>query len=220
MEKYENLISLGYVCNVTSFLNVSQKRDTAYVFDRIATPMWSVNELIKNDFSDLLKDENVKCVKLFEESPRPIPYDSKYYIRLPLNENNYESRLASFREKLVERAERFKDVLKSESSVLFIRDEEPDHYSGWGERVSMPEYDEKYKKSEKEYLQELCVYLKSTYPNLKFKILFLNKEGQFVDDNKLIVGIPRSDIDFRDVKAGPALKKHIKEHSDFLNANL
>jgi len=216
MEKYNHIISLGYVCNVTSYLNSSKNRDTAYVFDRMATPMWAVNELMKNNFEDLL--ETVKCEKLFERSSKPIPYDSKYYIRLPLQPSSYEQRVLELKEKLKERADRLKSILMSGESVLFIRDEEPTEYPDLGSRLNIDQYSEKYAKSEREYIKELCDYIKLTYPSLQFKVLFLNNEGEFVEDS--IVGIPRCDVDYRDMKVGAMLKKHINKYEGYLNTNL
>jgi hypothetical protein len=218
MNNFDHIISLGYVCNIASYLRSSGKRDKAYVFDRFATPMWAVNELLSNGFSDFLKKENIKSDVLFDNTTKQIAYDSKYYMRLPMSAKSLERRYDQFASKMNERKDRFMSILNGNESVLFIRDEEPSEYADMGKRVSFPEYETKYSKKELEYVYSFCDFVKKTYPQLDFKVLYLNSEGKFSDNN--VIGIPKCEADYRDGKIGKKMTDHINSHSEFLNNNL
>jgi Putative papain-like cysteine peptidase (DUF1796) len=220
MDKYNHIISLGYVCNVTEYLNASGNRDKAYVFDRLATPMWAVNELITNGFENFLNHDNIKSDVLFDKSDKKYVYDAKYYIRLPLSHKQFDNRIEHFAEKIHERKDRFLQLLNEKNKILFIRDQEPTEYADLGNRKSYPEYEQKYQQTEIDYLRTLCIHLETTYPNLDFKILYLNENGSFVDPNNRIIGIPKCDVDYRDQFVGQKLAKHMKVYSDYLNTNL
>ena len=50
--KHFNICSIGYDCSIKRF--ISQYIDCELnVFDYIGTPMWSINELILNNFNDI-----------------------------------------------------------------------------------------------------------------------------------------------------------------------
>lgn len=60
MNNYDEIVPLGYVCNVTSLSDTLHKRNAAYPFDRVGTPMWAVYELIENNFTDFLNKQNIR----------------------------------------------------------------------------------------------------------------------------------------------------------------
>lgn len=220
MNNFDKYISLGYVCNVAEYLQREKKRKEAYVFDRFATPMWAIDELVKNNFEDFLQIENLKCESLFENSDKKYAYDSKYYIRVPLNVSQAEKRFPSLQVTTTRRKERFMNILNGDDSVLFIRTQEPSSYKDLGRRIEKEEYKEKYEHDEKHYLDSFSQHLKLTYPSLNFKILYLSDMGNFVDEQNNIVGIPRCECDYRMFGIGNEMKKLIDGHSEFLNSNL
>jgi hypothetical protein len=221
MEKY-NIISLGYVCNVFGHLqsNKTLKKHLIHsVFDRIATPMWAIHDLLQNDFADFLLEENIKHEQLFDQSDRKEWYDSKYYIRF-LNTATHEQISHIFQKKI----NKLKEILTSGNNskpILFIRCEEKHNYPKRGSRIMKDEYAEKYKKSELEYLTLLSHTLKSKYPDLDFKILFMGQSSQQSvdsDNNIICIGYPESDFNQRD---GPrAIGRLLKENSTFIENNL
>jgi hypothetical protein len=68
LNHYDLIVPLGYICNVPTLLQAFQVRQKAYVFDRMATPMWAINELFQNTFQNLL--ESLETKKLFEDSEK------------------------------------------------------------------------------------------------------------------------------------------------------
>lgn len=219
MDNFDHTISLGYICNVVSYLTMAKKRKTAYVFDRLATPMWAINELIINKFDKFLVDENFGCDVLFENSEKKVSYDKKYYVRLPLKPSQVKN-LDKFRSIMTRRIERLYTILNGGGNVLFIRTQEPMSYKDWGERIINAEYKEKYEKSEKYYLDKLCEHIKTTYPSLSFKVLYLSDDGQFVDNDNGIIGIPKCKCDYRDMVIGKKMKKLIEDNKVFIENNL
>ena len=54
LKKYDKIISLGSNCYVKFFLKHIKYDQETYFFDNIGSPMWSVCELIKHNFEDVL----------------------------------------------------------------------------------------------------------------------------------------------------------------------
>ena len=104
--------------------------------------------------------------------------------------------------------------------VLFIRHEEPHFYGDRGARVGDPAYAARYAQTELHWLKQISQTIKSKYPSLDFKILFLNAAGEFVDAPDNIVGIALPECDYRDRCIGGDMAKNVKAHSDFLAQNL
>ena len=182
--------------------------------------MWAVHELLENDFEDFMLTENMRSEKLFENAKSNILYDSKYYIRLPMKKMD-DKRFPKLRESFEKRKERFLEALSTATeSILFIRSEEHDCYCDWGNRIPKEEYEEKYQHDEHHYLNLFSDSLKIKYPSLNFKILFLNKNGQFVDESHNIVGIDAPTCNYRDKNIGKEIKEIIKANEEYLNTNL
>ena len=59
-EKYDKIISLGCNCFIKFFLKHIEYEQETHFFDYIGCPMWSVHELIKNNFSDVFNIEEYK----------------------------------------------------------------------------------------------------------------------------------------------------------------
>jgi len=179
---------------------------------------------MKNNFKDFMVRDNMKCEKLFESETSPtILYDSKYYIRFPLKKLD-EKRFTHLVDSFDKRKNRFLDLLTScndenNNTILFIRSEEHDTYSDWGNRISIPEYEEKYKNDEHYYLKEFSKLLKIQYPSLNFKILFLNNKGKFLDAEHNIIGIESPISNYRDKCIGKEIKGIIKDNQEFLFIN-
>ena len=221
METYDKVVSLGYVCNVPELLSKLNLRTEALPFDRVATPMWAVLELLSNEFQDFLSPENITSGELFEDKPIPFVYDQRYYTRLlantkVLNNAAYENLI----QKMHRREKRLLKILEDGGKILFVRSEEPILHPRLGKRKIFPEYSTKYDKNERYYLTQLSKLFKERYPELDFKILFLNHEGEFNDTEHNIVGIPVGPSDYHGLHVQNKMKSHVDNHKDFINANL
>ena len=218
-QQFDNYISLGYVCNVASYIAAAHMRLTAHVFDRMGIPMWAIDELLQNNFEDFLLKSNLTCKTLFDSSQKKYVIDQKYYLRLMLTENSLsdENFLDQFMSSTKKRIERLTNKINGSESILFIRSEEPSSYADLGNRIIFPEYQEKYAKDELDHLRNFSDTIKKRNPQLKFKILFLSHHGQMVDNEHNIIGIPVPQCDYRDHFIAQKMKDAVKLHSDFLN---
>lgn len=214
IDSYDKVISLGYICNVTSMLTTLKKRPKSHVFDRIASPMWAVSELVSNDFSDFLSKSNIEKKVLFTNSQEEFVIDKKHYIRLVAPDIT-SAAFERIRVSLVNKADEFKSMLQNadpKTPILFIRCEEKDSYADRGDRVIFPEYAERYAQSELSHVEQLSDTLKTKYPNLSFKIIFLNSNAErFTDEERNIIGIPNPCCDYRDHCVGSEMAKAIKD---------
>ena len=215
MQKYNNIVSLGYICNINALKNHLKGESHSMVFDNIATPMWAINELVISDFKDFMLEENIQKKKLFTDSDEEFWIDSKYYTRF-LFLGNHER----FKKSIQKRITNFKNTFNQSDPILFIRYEEPIMYDDRGERIIFPEYKNKYEKSELEYLKELSKHIKSTYPQLNFKILFLSSSDNFIDEENKIIGVKAEGHDYRNKHIGKNMAKILDEHKEFLDTNL
>lgn len=214
---YNEIISLGFTCTVPSYLKSKKLRNKAYPFDRVAIPMWAVYELIENNFDGFL--DNLELKPLFVDNEKEFMVDTKYYTRLSIKTEKFINML---KEGTLRRIERLNNVLADDDgSVLFIRLEEPNHYDDLGERIIFDEYISKYKNDEKYYLEKLSKLLKERHPNLKFKFLFLNSNGDFIDEEHNIVGIPKPEItNYKEHKPNSKFKAVFKLKDEFIKKNI
>jgi hypothetical protein len=204
------------MCNVTNLILELSLRQKAFVFDRLATPMWAVKELIENDFDDFLV--NLETHKLFDQSDKEYVVDMKYYTRMSVKSQKMIEKLKEATER---RINRLKNVLENETEpVLFVRYEEPNSYEDLGKRIELPEFNEKYSIKEIDYLTDLSKTLKSKYPNLKFKILYFTSQ-QNIDSENNIISICKLDSEmYHTRKIGAKLKKCLINQSKFISENL
>lgn len=188
LKKYDKIISLGSNCYVKFFLKHIKYEQETFFFDNIGSPMWSVCELINNDFDDVLNFNDYNSEIIIKGYAR-IVTNKKYNLKfkhdlrdLTTGCNGVE--FLKFKETYDRRIKRFQDLLSSEDNVLFIRFEEIKE-----NRMINKSYDEKNKISELEYIKLFSEFITTNFPNLKFKIIFISKTwGNKVDEtNKIVI---------------------------------
>lgn len=215
------VISLGYSCETAAFLAKQSvetgKKLKLCVFDRMATPMWAVTQLVCNNFANLF--DHVEPMHIFEQNPNKWLVDTQYYIRLSpqMGDDQY----TKYKSVILARAQQFfqtlNDAAETGQSVLFIRTQEPSTYSDYGVRIIYPQFQTQYQTSEHIYLQQFSQYIKSKYPKLHFQILFMNEDGVFADVANNIIGIAKPSGDYRDPHIGKLIEENIKAHSAHLS---
>lgn len=170
-EKYDKIISLGSNCYIKLFLNHIQYEQETHFFDYIGSSMWSVCELIKNNFSDVFNTEDYKNEYTIIGLPKMVT-NSRYNLKFrhDLSTDKFVSQFTEFKEKYIRRIKRFQDLLMSSENILFMRFEETKE-----NRIVNEKYNEQNKISELEYIKLFSKFLRSNYPELKFKIIFISK---------------------------------------------
>lgn len=189
-ENYK-IISLGYDCTIKMTWCKNQE---THFFDYIGSSMWSINELLQNNFEDALNLDFFKNLKITDSFY--CMTNKKYYLRF-LHDFKFTTQIGHvkkmtikipdeikklFIEKYTRRINRFYDLLNGNEQVLFIRKEEDLN------RIKYPEYNEYIKYSEIYYIKECIKLLKKDYPNLNFKMIFLSfSQENRVEENLLIL---------------------------------
>jgi len=187
--KYDKIISLGSNCFIKFYLRHIKYEQETHFFDYIGSPMWSVYELVKNGFSDVFNIDEYKNEYTIIGQPEIVTnsrYNLKFKHDLSTDKFKFLDQFDEFREKYIRRIERFQDLLtKSSESVLFMRFEEM-----MENRIVNCSYKEQNKISEYEYIKLFSQHLRSNFPQLKFKIIFISKtRNDEVDDENNIVTI-------------------------------
>lgn len=174
-----NIISLGYNCFIKKYLDYKYVKTETSFFDYIGTSMWTINELINNDFKDLFDINDYKLLKILNKYT---VVNKKYYIRVPHCLDNNLKNFNIFKDKYERRIIRLQTQLKENKKILFIRLEE-----NMLNREIYPEYKDKFKKTELEYIYEFCDLMKIKYPKLEIKFIYISKNHETKIDNNIII---------------------------------
>ena len=216
------IISLGYSCETITLLlkQISTGKATKIthsVFDRMATPMWAVSQLVANNFAGLLN--NVESMSIFQNYPEKWLVDKQYYIRL-FPKTTDSPQYAKYKEAILAKAQNFGAMLTAaaaaQTPVLFVRTQEPTCYADYGARIIYPEYQTQYQQSEYDYLKEFSKTISTMYPTLQFNILFLSDIGVCADAEHNIVGICKPCGDYRHPQIATLMEHNIAAHEDHL----
>jgi hypothetical protein len=177
--KKHKVISLGCSCFCSKYIYTHIRGDQYSIFDYIGTSMWSILELLKNNFDGLMQKENIKKIPI-KHSCSDIHTNVKYYVRFfheRMDEKNIDLTIKANER----RAQRFKTMLERKDTVIFLRIEESQE-----NRIKYDEYAEYTKKSEHDYVLETSQWLKNN-TKLKFIIIhFGTAPTKYDKDNNVI----------------------------------
>ena len=194
IRSFDKVISLGSNCYIKMFLESIKYKTETHFFDYIGSSMWAINDLFKDNFSELFDDgiDSLEKKKImYSGDDEYIITHKKYYLRFKheFNQNFHSEikeniKIEDFKkvcEKYERRKERLFDILNDDKqTLLFIRYEE-DHKN----RINYFED----KKSEIEYIYDFIKMIKRKYPLKKFCILLLSHtmENDINYDENLII---------------------------------
>jgi hypothetical protein len=225
MQKFDKIISLGYICSLSNTLKPTHPNMISSVFDNIATPMWAVYDLIQNNFDDFLSSGNMESRVLFDGTNEQFLIDKQYYTRVIYK--NMDAGYEKFRVRTLQRAQEFLSVLhdlnEKNGTILFIRQEEPTVFEDRGNRIMQPEFVAKYAQTEVYYLQQMSLLLKQRYPLLKFKILFISCNNPGAEDIVIeneILSVYCQHFDYRSPISAAQYASFIEIKKEFLETNL
>ena len=179
-EKFNVVMSLGYNCYTKLYLNSKKIEQETHFFDYIGTSVWTIIDLLNNDFEGVFDNENYEIMNVMKEGDdQYLVVNKKYFIRCKhefkksLVTKKFQeemtidyNELNDFIEKMKRRKVRFMNLLTNNDSLLLIRYEEDP--TG---RHDFNEYDEKYTISYMENLKILSDMFKKINPEKKIIIL-------------------------------------------------
>jgi len=184
IEKFDNVSSLGYNCYTKLYFNSRKMDQETQFFDYIGTSVWSIIDLLNNDFEGMFDKSNYKIMNVMKtgDDNQFLVVNEKYFVRCkhefkktldrkfgPEILNEYEinkDELDDFIEKMKRRKERFMNMLANNNSLLFIRYEEDP--TG---RLDLKQFDEKFNLSYIDNLKILSDMFKKINPEKKIVIL-------------------------------------------------
>ena len=126
-------ISLGFNCHVKVFIEILGERDhIPYLrqpFDWLGTPMWSICELIQNDFKDLTNRECIVNRRRFVEKDTEFPTNTLYNTVFVHDYGKdidciSDDKWNQVHQDYLRRIKRWNDTLICGKTMLFIRLEE------------------------------------------------------------------------------------------------
>lgn len=165
--QFERIISLGFFCSVALELEKYGRRDRSYPFDWVISDIHSINNLMKNDFTDLFSEE-----LLYRNSDYPYiihhkNYTFDFYHEFDSN-LSIESQIKSVESKYRRRINNFYTNIKT--PTLFIRYLLYDELPFWTEKEN-----------------ELMLQLKKF--NKDNSVLLIANRGVTFDHEKLTEGV-------------------------------
>lgn len=178
MQSFGNLnmipISLGYNCHVKVFIDrIGEAQKRTYLhqpFDWVGSPMWSVYEAVKVDFSGFVDRSSISLRKRFTDKSDDYLTHSVYNFCFLHDfgkdiRSISEEKWTDVQEKYIRRIERWNSTLAKKEPLLFIRLEQ-DALN----RIEYPEFqregDEKY------YVEQFAELMKAK--GVSYRILFLS----------------------------------------------
>lgn len=198
-EKFDIFLSIGYNCFPKMYISKKLCNGPTNFFDYIGTSMWSINEILSNDFfigsNKLFNKSDYGKINIRANNASCILGNKKYFLRFvhdihKPNDINNDNLFNNFVDKYERRAVRFMETLKSaqenKQSILFMRIEEktiiPREYM---EKSSGPG-------AELEKIKEFSSIVKSKFNGLKFFVIYLTTKYEsklYGDDNILVVSM-------------------------------
>ena len=191
LKSFDKIISMGSNCYVKMFLDSHMSKKETQFFDYIGSSMWSINELLRNDFQGLYDYKNFEKKHILNKGDKYIFTNNLYYIRFKhdfkqnfnsnINDIKEDLKFSEFINKYKRRQNRFIELLNSKETILFIRYEEDNK-----DRVKY--YEEK---DELEFIYEFMKIVKTKNLNKKFFFILLshNKSLEDKDNNLLVIRI-------------------------------
>lgn len=210
LSKYR-VISLGFNCYCKGYIDEYLKSSPYNIFDFIGTSVWSITELLKNNFDGLLSRENIHRINI-NTNELPMYTNVKYYVRF--THDNFDENMVNVEntiKKLQRRINRFNEEIKNNSNtIIFLRLEENNKY-----RIEHPQYFEKTRQTEYDQLIELSTYIKLNINN-NFKIIYLSSNPTNYDKENNIICINADTTKFFWQTCGKLFNSTLTENKDFL----
>lgn len=203
-QKYDDVVSIGFNCFPKKYITTYIKNIAHKYFDYTGTPCWAVLELIRCDFSDLGCIEKMKINEKLK-----IHTNKKYYVR-HLHDNFCEKIKEKVMQSIESRAQRFRELLKTNKKVVFVRLQE-----SMTDRIIYEEYAEFYKQPEEYYLIEISNWLKNNTA-LNFKIIYLNDNKSGYDDVHNILYIKDDINKYEWTTCSKSLNEIIEKNRDMI----
>ena len=188
IKSFDNISSLGHNCYPKLYFNFKKINQETQFFDYIGTSVWSIIELLENDFEGMFDKDNYKIMNIMKDGDNKyLVVNEKYFIRCKhefkktlLNQNLDNEELNIFIDKMKRRKEKFMNMLSNNKSLIFIRYEE-DHTN----RRVLKDYERKLETPYIDNLKILSNMFRKINPMKKIIIMdisHLNDKTEYIEE--------------------------------------
>jgi hypothetical protein len=231
LDQFTKFISLGSNCFCRKFFEYKGKQKETNFFDNVGVSMWALNEIIQNDFKDVLNRDYFVNKRINKKKDEYIYTNELYYLIFKHDFvqsykkgliNISDTSFSDFKSKYERRIERFRELInKDEESdkdiYFFLRYEE---YRD--QRIIHEEYEDKFATSELDYLEEFSFLLKEKNPLKKFVILYITRKDDeknkcYVSDNIIVL---KNYLNISWANSDEMIEKLCKENEKFLETSI
>jgi hypothetical protein len=194
IKKFDIISSLGHNCYPKLYFTSKKIDQETHFFDYIGTSVWSIIELLENDFEGMFDKDNYKIMNIMKDGDNKyLVVNEKYFIRCKhefkktlLNENCEidKEELNIFIDKMKKRKEKLMNMLSNNKSIIFIRYEE-DHTN----RRILKDYERKLKTPYIDNLKILSDMFRKINPMKKIIIVnvsHLNDKTEYIEEYGII----------------------------------
>ena len=192
INSFDNISSLGHNCYPKLYFNFKKINQETQFFDYIGTSIWSIIELLENDFEGMFDKDNYKIMNIMKDGDNKyLVVNEKYFIRCKhefkktlFNQNLDKDELNIFIDKMKRRKEKFMNMLSNNKSLIFIRYEE-DHTN----RHVLKEYERKLETPYIDNLKILSNMFRKINPMKKIIIMdisHLNDKTEYIEEYGII----------------------------------
>jgi len=207
-------VSLGFSCHTKVYIEeLLATRMIRQPFDWIGCPMWSICELLKNDFKDFTVPEKLKPLKRFIGDHKDYLTHIDYNIVFVHDYGKQFHHISDethkkVSEDYVRRVERWNELLNSRNHILFIRLE-----TDGRKRIQRPQFDRP--GAEYDYLKEFSQILQAK--DVKFSIVYLSTTTpRGYDAENHIVTVQYATVSPDYIVGGDEIKSIIQNNIGFI----
>ena len=207
-------VSLGFSCHTKVYIEeLLQTRMIRQPFDWIGCPMWSICELLKNDFKDFTEPKKLKPMKRFLGDHKDYLTHLDYNIVFVHDYGNQFHHIpAALHTKVSEdyqrRIQRWNELLESKTHILFFRLE-----TDGRKRIQRPQFERQ--GTELDYLKEFSKILQAK--NIKFSIVYLSTSSpRSYDSEHHIITIQYATVSPDYIVGGDEIKSIVQTDIGFI----
>lgn len=214
-KKFDIVISIGGNCYPGKYIKKYVK-SAGSIFDNIGAPLWSIIDVISNNWENMFNRDKYELVELYKPEFRPnSPYivHNGYNLAFPHDVKTISDITPEFFLKLKGRIQRFEEYCRSANKLLFIRIQR-------NSNGLIVEYDDS-KKSEVELLPLFIELIRSKYGRTQINMIYINTEKDGWNEDKTILFVKIDSLDFRWEDAAETIhklfvSKNVYSHFNFV----
>jgi len=176
--QYDMLISIGGNCFPMFYLRKYVKQSELLFFDHIGSSMWSIKDIIDNDWKDILDISKYELKQILNTNTNLIITHNEYYLRFVHDAKCLTDVNSIFMSKISRRLQRFEQSVRNAKNLLLIRIQEDTTH-----RINYhPD-----KLPDSEIMLSFISLLKTKYGCTSITIIFINTEQNGWNNDKTIL---------------------------------